>query len=188
MSVNQAPATDLVDAAASPAAFHTSPPPGIKEKPAQLPEERPIYPHRREFKPGEAPNQVTGWTCLWPNGEKINAPGEPVDVVILDSSGKSQALFCDQAGAFNEVQAEIGSEIEVRLHFPSARSGEEVWVTIEDGGLIDAAATEQKQVLDNNLSTTVRIGLAASNGKYHAKGRRGRDVKTLRFWAGPLPQ
>jgi hypothetical protein len=162
--------------------------PGAKSKPSLAAGEYTVYAPRREFKAGETPDQVAGWTSEWPNGERINAPGERVEAAINDSNGKLQPLFCDQAGAFNEIQAEIGSELEIKLHFPAARAGDEVWVTMEDGGILNGEGTERKQVLDSNLATFVRIGLAAFSGRYHAKVRHGRDVKTLRFWAGPLPQ
>lgn len=106
-------------------------------------------------------------------------------VADISFGGRKYSLKPAQYGIFDQILVEPSSRIPVQVTYPDGEPGEKVIVEVEDGGRLDNDSILAIQSLDDEKRLAFVFRTTAQTGLFRVTLRKGADVKTLNFWAGP---
>jgi hypothetical protein len=96
----------------------------------------------------------------------------------------SYQLKANELGYFNRVTNLLPEEkITIALNYPKAKAGEQLIISIEDGGDIEGKKIHIVR-LNPEKSISFIFNLAADPGLYRLLIRKGGDVKVVQLWVG----
>lgn len=108
---------------------------------------------------------------------------------------RDYALRAGSTGAFPDLDIGPTMRARIELHFPEARSGDKVSLSIMDGGRILLQDADRRMhpapgnvfALDADGKVRFLFETGTGNGVYRVMARRGRETRHLEFWVGPKP-
>lgn len=99
--------------------------------------------------------------------------------------GKQHQLKTNSLGYFNKVSnIEPLEKLGIEIFYPKGSSGEQVVVSVEDGGIIDGKRIKVLQ-LDHDKKATFTFQAGGDPGIYKLLISKGSDCKMLQLWVGP---
>lgn len=108
---------------------------------------------------------------------------------------RDYALRASPTGAFPDLDIGPTMRARIELHFPEAKPGDRVAISVLDGGRImlqdadrrvhPATGLTHSVGADNKVRFIFETG--TGSGVYRVMARRGREVRHLEFWVGPKP-
>lgn len=118
------------------------------------------------------------------NGPAL-VPGEMVAVQVVAGGKTFGNLTPDQVGVFPQVNIDARQQVAVTASWPDGQPGQKVVVAAEDGGQVADAKHPVGFTLDARRQVTFDFTADSNPGIYRVTLRKGADVKTVQFWAGP---
>lgn len=118
-----------------------------------------------------------------------------IDSLVAQGIGPAEIFFNQECkiiapnskGFYPRLLLENSSEIQARVFFPDALSGEQILIFSEDGGLFKGQALSGQVVVDNAHSVSFRFQPLKFDGLYRISLYRGGERRILQFWVGSLP-
>lgn len=106
---------------------------------------------------------------------------------------RTHALGTGRQGVYQQLDMGPQMRARVELHFPEAKPGDQVAISVLDGGRImlqdadrrvhPASGLTHVVGTDNKVRFIFETG--TGNGIYRVMARRGRETRHLEFWVGP---
>ncbi|HEY5895676.1 MAG TPA: hypothetical protein VIT91_20850 [Chthoniobacterales bacterium] len=106
-------------------------------------------------------------------------------IAAVSYAGRKYSLQPTQYGFFDRVLIEPSAKVPVQVTYPDGEPGEKVIVEVEDGGQLDNDSILAVQALDDEKRLAFVFQATDQTGIFRVTLRKGGDVKTLNFWAGP---
>ncbi|HEY5743350.1 MAG TPA: hypothetical protein VIS99_12505 [Terrimicrobiaceae bacterium] len=106
-------------------------------------------------------------------------------IAAVSYAGRKYSLQPTQYGFFDRVLIEQSAKVPVQVTYPDGEPGEKVIVEVEDGGQLDNDSILAVQSLDDQKRLAFVFQATDQTGIFRVTLRKGGDVKTLNFWAGP---
>ncbi|HEY5893346.1 MAG TPA: hypothetical protein VIT91_08960 [Chthoniobacterales bacterium] len=106
-------------------------------------------------------------------------------VAAVSYAGRKYSLQPTQYGFFDRVLIGPSAKVPVQVTYPDGEPGEKVIVEVEDGGQLDNNSILAVQALDDEKRLAFVFQATDQTGIFRITLRKGDDVKTLNFWAGP---
>ena len=116
-------------------------------------------------------------------------PGAGGAEVALSIGGKEVSPGAPNVlGVFPRQNIEIGASVPVRVVFPKAGPGDSIIAAVTDGGQLTGNKPGLPLTLDAGRAASFTFTGSREPGLFRVTLRRGMEVKTLEFWAGPEPR
>jgi hypothetical protein len=121
------------------------------------------------------------------NGDKTNSnPSKQKVVPVLVPTVISPDL--NQIGYFDRV-ADINpnESVQVELTYPDAKIGDQIVVSVEDGGMIEKEQKVGVYHLDKSRKITCTFKVGQAPGLYRLAVRKDFETRLVQLWVGPEP-
>lgn len=118
-----------------------------------------------------------------PYGEEPFVPGYQV-VARAVVGNETHEITANQIGAFPRILTEANAAIPVEFIYMDGVPGQAVYVSVEDGGLLENDQSAKMIRLSEEKRGEFKVRLNADEGRYRIALRSGGDKKTVEFWVG----
>lgn len=123
-------------------------------------------------------------------------PGKERIVAAVTLGRRTHSLGTGRQGLYPQLDMGPQMRARIELHFPEARPGDKVSLSIMDGGRILLQDADRRAhpapgnvfALDADGKVRFLFETGTGNGIYRVMARRGREVRHLEFWVGPKPE
>lgn len=122
-------------------------------------------------------------------------PGKERIEAAVTLGKRTHSLGTGRQGTYQQLDMGPLMRARIELHFPEAKPGDKVSLSIMDGGRILLQDADRRVHVppshtypvgtDNRIRFLFETG--TGNGIYRVMARRGRETRYLEFWVGPKP-